>query len=297
MSTGQLYVVWSTLCRLVKFYVVWSTLCRLVKFYMSTGQLNVVWSSFICLLVNFHIRSRKADLPFAIRARKRELRLQRYVSRITRTENFRSQNFSKLFLKLLLFMFHATLIIMSRKYFFRFSKFTHTLRYTILDSRAPLVMRSRKAGLPFAIRARKRELRLQRYVSRMTRTENLLSQNFSKFFWKLLLFMFHATLIIMSRKYFFRFSKVTHTLRYTILDSRAPLVMRSRKAGLPFAIRARKLRKLGSSAFRGTYRECTYNRNSRKAVNLISFIYLILVENVTFGPQILWKIRKLGPQI
>ena len=114
---------------------------------------------------------------------------------------------------------------------------------------------------------------------------------------KLLLFMFHATLIIMSRKYFFRFSKVTHTLRYTILDSRAPLVMRSRKAGLPFAIRARKLRKLGSSAFRGTYRECTYNRNSRKAVNLISFIYLILVENVTFGPQILWKIRKLGPQI
>ena len=179
---------------------------------MSTGQLNVVWSSFICLLVNFHIRSRKADLPFAIRARKRELRLQRYVSR-------------------------------------------------------------------------------------MTRTENLLSQNFSKFFWKLLLFMFHATLIIMSRKYFFRFSKVTHTLRYTILDSRAPLVMRSRKAGLPFAIRARKLRKLGSSAFRGTYRECTYNRNSRKAVNLISFIYLILVENVTFGPQILWKIRKLGPQI
>ena len=39
MSTGQLYVVWSTLC-------------RLVKFYMSFGQLYVVWSSFICLLVN-----------------------------------------------------------------------------------------------------------------------------------------------------------------------------------------------------------------------------------------------------
>ena len=93
------------------------------------------------------------------------------------------------------------------KIFLRFSKFTHTLRYTILDSRAPLVMRSRKAGLPFAIRARKRELRLQRYVSRMTRTENLLSQNFSKFFWKLLLFMFHATLIIMSRKYFFGFQR------------------------------------------------------------------------------------------
>ena len=39
MSTGQLYVVWSTLC-------------RLVKFYMPFGQLYVVWSSFICLLVN-----------------------------------------------------------------------------------------------------------------------------------------------------------------------------------------------------------------------------------------------------
>ena len=33
-----------------------------------------------------------------------------------------------------LFMFHATLIIMSRKFFFRFSKFATTLRYTILDS-------------------------------------------------------------------------------------------------------------------------------------------------------------------
>ena len=34
------------------------------------------------------------------------------------------------------------------------------------------VMQSREAGLPFAILARKRELCLQRYVSRMTRTEN-----------------------------------------------------------------------------------------------------------------------------
>ena len=121
MSFGQVfYVYWSTLCRLVNFmsfgqvlYVVWSTLCRLVKFYMSTGQLNVVWSSFICLLVNFHIRSRKADLPFAIRARKRELRLQRYVSRITRTRTKK--------------IFEVKI--------FRFSKFATTLRYTILDSR------------------------------------------------------------------------------------------------------------------------------------------------------------------
>ena len=36
-----------------------------------------------------------------------------------------------------MFMFHATLMIMSRKYFFRFSKFATTLRYTIFDSRFP----------------------------------------------------------------------------------------------------------------------------------------------------------------
>ena len=38
-------------------------------------------------------------------------------------------------------------------------------------------MRSRKAGLPFATRARKRKPCPQRYVSRITRTENFLSQN------------------------------------------------------------------------------------------------------------------------
>ena len=45
-----------------------------------------------------------------------------------------------------------------------------------------LVMRSRKAGFPFATRARKREPCLQRYVSRMTRTENFLIQFFFKVF-------------------------------------------------------------------------------------------------------------------
>ena len=47
---------------------------------------------------------------------------------------------------------------------------------TMIDSRLPLVMRFRKAGLPFATRARKRKLsnpRYRRYVSRMSQTENL----------------------------------------------------------------------------------------------------------------------------
>ena len=45
-----------------------------------------------------------------------------------------------------------------------------------------LVMRSRKAGFPFAVRARKREHCLQRYVSKMTLTENCKSQKFKIFF-------------------------------------------------------------------------------------------------------------------
>ena len=51
------------------------------------------------------------------------------------------------------------------------------------------VMRSRKAGLAFATWARKQELCLQSYVSRMTLTENFPSQHFSKFFWKLWTFV------------------------------------------------------------------------------------------------------------
>ena len=70
------------------------------------------------------------------------------------------------------------------------------------------LLRSRKAGFPFATQARKREPCLQRYVSRMTRTENFLSQFFSKFFWKPLFSPFNGTLFIISRKYFYRFFEV-----------------------------------------------------------------------------------------
>ena len=49
-------------------------------------------------------------------------------------------------------------VIVSRKYIYGFSKSAPTPRYKILNSRYPLVMRSRKAGLPFATRAWKREL-------------------------------------------------------------------------------------------------------------------------------------------
>ena len=106
-------------------------------------------------------------------------------------------------------MFHATLIIMSRKYFFRFSKFATTLRYTILDSRFPLKMRSQKAGLPFATRARKWELSIQD-----VRIENDLDRKFSKskFFKVFLKTTFlhdscYTTLFIISRIFFFKIGK------------------------------------------------------------------------------------------
>ena len=58
---------------------------------------------------------------------------------------------------------------------FGFSKSAPTPRYPILDSRLPLVMRSRKAGLSFATRARKRELSI-----REVRIENESDRKYSK---------------------------------------------------------------------------------------------------------------------
>ena len=70
-----------------------------------------------------------------------------------------------------------------------FSVSTYPSMYNFGLEVSPSVMRSRKAGLAFATGARKRDLCLQSYLSRITRNENFLSQQFSNFFWKLLLFM------------------------------------------------------------------------------------------------------------
>ena len=75
--------------------------------------------------------------------------------------------------------YSGTLFIISRKYFSVF-RGPHLPLDTPFWTRCfPLVMQSRKAGFLFAARARMREPCLQRYVSRMTRTENFLSQFFS----------------------------------------------------------------------------------------------------------------------
>ena len=80
----------------------------------------------------------------------------------------------------------------------------------------------RKAGFPFATRARKREPCPQRYVSRMIRTENFLSQIFFKVFLETTFVHVSWYPVHYQPKIFFGFSKSTLTPRYTILDSMFP---------------------------------------------------------------------------
>ena len=78
--------------------------------------------------------------------------------------------------------YSGTQFIISRKYFSVFRGPHLPLNTPFWTRCLPLVTQSRKAGFPFAARARKREPCLQRYVSRMTRTENFLSQFFFQSF-------------------------------------------------------------------------------------------------------------------
>ena len=133
--------------------------------------------------------------------------------------------------------YSGTLFIISRKYFSVF-RGPHLPLDTPFWTRCfPLVMQSRKAGFPFATRARKREPFIQRYVSRMTRTENFLSQFFSKFFWKP---RFMVPCSLLAENIFSVFRSPHLPLDTPFWTRGFPLVMQSRKAGFPFATRARK---------------------------------------------------------
>ena len=115
--------------------------------------------------------------------------------------------------------YSGTLFIISRKYFSVF-RGPHLPLDTPFWTRCfPLVMQSRKAGFPFAARARMREPCLQRYVSRMTRTEHFLSQFFSgnHFYPR---FMVRCSLLAENIFSVFRSPHSAPTHRYTILDSR-----------------------------------------------------------------------------
>ena len=159
-------------------------------------------------------------------------------------------------------MFHTPLIIMSRKYFFDFrsSRLPFDIRFWTRGF--PLKMRSQKAGLPFATRARKllsiQEVRIEndsdrkfskskffkvflkttflhdscypdhykpKFCLKIGKNENFDYKIFSN---KIKVFL-ETTFVHVScysdhyeLKIFFRFSKSATTLRYTNLDSRFP---------------------------------------------------------------------------
>ena len=121
-----------------------------------------------------------------------------------------------------------------------FSRSALTPRYTILDSMFPPCNAISEGRLPLrSTGALPSEVRIENDSDRKFSK----SIFFSKFFWKPLLSTFYGTLFIISRKYFFRFFEV----RTPHLPIDIPfwtrgfsLVMRSRKAGFPFATRARK---------------------------------------------------------
>ena len=114
--------------------------------------------------------------------------------------------------------YSGTLFIISRKYLSVFRGPHLPLDSPFWTRCFPLVMQSRKAGFPFAARARKREPWLQRYVSRMTRTENFLSQFSGNHFYPR--FMVRCSLLAENIFSVFRSPHSAPTHRYTILDSR-----------------------------------------------------------------------------
>ena len=119
-----------------------------------------------------------------------------------------------IFLELLLFMFYATPISLSREFCFGFQSPDLPCDVRFWTRGFLLVMRSRKAGFPFAVRARKRGFCPQRYVSKMTLTENCLSQNFS-------LNPLFSSVNVMSRKYFaeeyfLKINEIQHLLNYLL---------------------------------------------------------------------------------
>ena len=118
--------------------------------------------------------------------------------------------------------YSGTLFIISRKYLSVFRGPPLPLDTPFWTRCFPLIMQSRKAGFPFAARARKREPCLQRYVSRMTRTENFLVNFFQKFsgnhFYPR--FMVRCSLLPENIFSVFRSPHSAPTHRYTILDSR-----------------------------------------------------------------------------
>ena len=141
---------------------------------------------------------------------------------MTRTKNFLRQIFFKVFLKTTLFHDLCHPDHYEPKIFFRFLKSGSTLRYTISDSRVPSCNAISEGRPPLQHELGSGSSRYRRDVSRMTRTNNFLRQNFFKDFLKTTFFHDLCHPDHYEPKIFFRFSKSGSTLRYTISDSRVP---------------------------------------------------------------------------
>ena len=154
--------------------------CRVILYSMQWCSFQNVhfWLHYGLEASPLVMRSRKADLPLATRARKRERCLRGtyqewFGSKILKVNFFvffSGNHFSPRFM--------LPCSLWAESIFSVFRSLHLPLDTQFWTRGFPLVMRSRKADLRLATRARTRELCLYRYVSRMTRTENFLNQNF-----------------------------------------------------------------------------------------------------------------------
>ena len=164
----------------------------------------------------------------------------RYVSRMTRTKSFLSQNIFIVFLETTFLHVSCYLVHCEQKIFFGFSKSATTPRYTILDTR-----------LPFVLCYLGRQASLSNTSTEMgvlplrVRIENDSDRKLSKS--KLFYSFLETTFLHVScypvhcEPIFFSVFRSRHLSLDTQFWTRGfPLVMQSRKAGLPFATRAWK---------------------------------------------------------
>ena len=145
------------------------------------------------------MRSRKAGLPLASRARTESFIIQNFFS-------YSGNQFSPRFM--LPGPVHCV-----PKIYFGFSKSAPTPRYTILDSRLP-PCHAISEGRPPLSNTSSEAGALPLVVCIENDSDQKFSVNiFSWFFWKPILSMFHATLFIVSRNYLFGFWKSAPTPR------------------------------------------------------------------------------------
>ena len=124
-----------------------------------------------------------------------------------------------------------------------------------------------------------------------TWTIKLKYQHISKFFWKPLLFVFHATLIIMSRKYFFGFWSLHLPFSIRFWTKEFPFVMRSDDLGRQASLSQYELVS-GSSAFE----VCIKNDSDRKIFKdfLKSTLVHVSCYPDHYQPKILFQFLKLA---